>query len=134
MFTSTGPCPDPMRHCLMLDLRDDPELIAQYEDWHRRVPAEVHQHLHEQGVTAMQIYRLGTRMCMVMETDDARFDANRMAAAQENDPRLAAWERLMWRFQAPTPWTEPGRKWTAAECVYDLAWPPGPPLDLDAAP
>jgi L-rhamnose mutarotase len=32
-------------------------------------------------VTGMEIYRLGTRMMMVMETDDAVFDAAAMAAA-----------------------------------------------------
>jgi L-rhamnose mutarotase len=120
-----------MRHCLMLDLRADASLIAQYEDWHRRVPPAVYRHLHEHGVVAMQIYRLGTRLCMVMETDDARFDPQSMAAAQARDRHLVAWERLMWRFQAPTPWTQEGRKWTAAACVFDLEWPPGAPLEVD---
>lgn len=118
----------------MLDLHANESFIAQYEDWHRRVPPEVPEHLRSQGVMAMQIYRLGTRLCMVMETDDARFDAEAMAMAQASDPRLAAWERLMWRFQSPTPWTQAGRKWTPASCVFDLDWPAGPPLDIDSMP
>lgn len=120
-----------MRHCLMLDLREAPALIAQYEDWHRRVPPEVLAHLRRHGVTAMQIYRLGTRLCMVMDTDDSRFDAEALAAAEASDPNLVAWERLMWRFQAPTPWTQEGRKWSAATCVFDLEWPAGRPLEDD---
>lgn len=109
-----------MRHCLMLDLKDDPALIAQYEAHHRAVWPEVLRHLADSGVTSMEIYRLGTRLCMLMETDDERFDAQRMARAQAEDPRLAAWETLMWNFQAPTPWTPAGEKWVRAERIFDF--------------
>ena len=119
-----------MRRCLMLDLRDDEQAIRDYEGWHRRVPPEVVAHLRGQGITSLQIYRLGTRMCMFMETDDAVFSADKMAAAEAADPRIQAWERLMWRFQAPTPWTPAGQKWTSAERIYDLEMTPGAPLDL----
>jgi L-rhamnose mutarotase len=108
-----------MRHCLFLDLRDDPALIAEYEAHHRAVWPEVQQHLREHGVTDMQIWRLGTRMCMLMETDDARFDPARMAQAETTNPRVAEWEALMWRLQAPTPWTPAGRKWVAGALVFD---------------
>jgi L-rhamnose mutarotase len=108
-----------MRHCLFLDLQDDPALIAQYEAHHRAVWADVQAHLREHGVTGMQIWRLGTRMCMIMETDDARFDAARMALAEAANPRIAEWEALMARFQAPTPWTAPGRKWTDGALIFD---------------
>ena len=104
----------------MLDLKDDPALIADYEAHHRAVWPEVQRHLADSGVTSMEIYRLGTRMCMVMETDDARFDAQRMARAQAEDPRLLAWETLMWTFQAPTPWTPAGEKWVRAQRIFDF--------------
>jgi L-rhamnose mutarotase len=110
-----------MRRCLLLDLHDDPALIAEYEAQHRAVWPQVLAHLREQGVVGMQIYRLGTRLCMVMETDDRRFDAARMAAAAAAHPVVQAWEALMWRFQAPTPWTPAGAKWVDAALVFDLA-------------
>ena len=78
-----------MRQCLFLDLKDDPALIAQYEAHHRAIWPEVERHLHAQGVTSLQIWRLGTRLCRVTETDDARFDAVRMARAQAADARIA---------------------------------------------
>ena len=111
-----------MRHCLFLDLHDDPELIAQYEAHHRAVWPQVQAHLREQGVTGMQIWRLGTRLCMLMETDDARFDPVRMAQAEAGDPRLVEWETLMSRFQVATPWTSPERKWTPGALIFD--WTP----------
>ena len=110
-----------MRQLLFLDLRDDPALIAQYEAHHRAVWPEVQAHLRAQGVATMRIWRLGTRLCMLMETDDARFDPARMAAAEAGDPRLVDWERLMWTYQSPTPWTPAGAKWTRGQLVFD--WP-----------
>ncbi|MDO9352104.1 MAG: L-rhamnose mutarotase, partial [Solirubrobacteraceae bacterium] len=76
--------------------------------------------LRRHGVTAMQIFRLGTRLCMVMDTDDTVFDADAMARAIEADPLLAAWERAMWNFQVPTPWTPTGAKWVDADLIFDL--------------
>ena len=110
-----------MRQCLMLDLRDDPALINEYEARHRAIWPEVAAHLRAHGVIGMQIYRLGTRLCMVMDTDDAVFDAERMAHAAATDPRLIDWEEQMWRYQAPTPWTPAGAKWVVAEPIFDLA-------------
>jgi L-rhamnose mutarotase len=109
-----------MRHCLALDLMDDPALIAQYEAHHRAVWPEVLAHLRGHGVRELEIFRLGTRMVMVMDTDDAVFDAARMAAAESGDPRLQAWEELMWKFQAATPWTPDGAKWTPMQCLFRL--------------
>lgn len=112
-----------MRHVLMLDLRDDPALIAAYEAHHRAVWPEVLAHLKTQGVRDMQIYRLGNRMTMVMETDDAVFDLERLRAAEASDPRLRAWEELMWTFQSPTPWTPAGQKWTPMATIFDWQAP-----------
>lgn len=103
--------PATTRHVLALDLKDDPALIKEYEAHHRAVWPEVLAHLERQGVVGMTIHRLGTRMVMVMDTDDARFDAARMAEATATEPLLQRWEALMWRFQAPTPWTPAGQKW-----------------------
>ncbi|WP_175672489.1 L-rhamnose mutarotase [Burkholderia ambifaria] len=109
-----------MRYCLALDLKDDPDLIARYEEHHRAVWPEVLRHLRDHGVRGMEIFRLGTRMTMVMDTDDAVFDAERLARATEANPTVRAWEDVMWKFQAPTPWTPPGLKWTPMTRIFDL--------------
>ncbi|WP_372524730.1 L-rhamnose mutarotase [Piscinibacter sp.] len=111
-----------MRHILALDLKDDPALIARYEEHHRAVWPEVLDHLACHGVTAMTIHRLGTRLVMVMDTDATVHDPLRMAAATQTDPVIARWETLMWEFQAPTPWTPAGSKWTPMHCIFD--WRP----------
>jgi len=71
-------------------------------------------------VTAMEIHRLGTRMVMLMETDDARYDDQAMALATRTDPKIRQWEELMWKFQAPTPWTPEGEKWTVMQRIFCL--------------
>ena len=109
-----------MRHCLALDLKDDPALIAEYERHHRDVWPEVLTHLRAHGVRELEIFRLGTRMVMLMDTDDAVFDPARMAEAERDNPRIAEWEALMWRFQAPTPWTPEGAKWTPMTMIFRL--------------
>lgn len=108
-----------MQHVLALDLKDDPALIAAYEAHHRAVWPEVLAHLQRQGVTGMTIHRLGTRLVMVMDTDDVVFDADRMEAASLADAVLVRWEALMWTFQAPTPWTPAGRKWVPMQKIFD---------------
>ncbi|RDK03519.1 L-rhamnose mutarotase [Paraburkholderia lacunae] len=109
-----------MRYCFALDLRDDPNLIARYEEFHRQVWPDVVRHIREHGVLSMEIYRLGTRLLMIMETDDAIFDADRMARAAEINAAVRQWEDLMWRFQAPTPWTPTGQKWMPMQRIFDL--------------
>lgn len=109
-----------MRYCFALDLKDDQALITRYEEHHRTVWPEVLQHLREHGVLGMEIFRLGTRLTMVMDTDDALFDAQRMSRAAETNPAIGAWEDLMWTFQVPTPWTPAGQKWMSMTRIFDL--------------
>ena len=60
-----------MRYALALDLVDDTAKIAAYEKAHEAIWPEVRQHLRTEGVLDMEIYRLGTRLFMLMEVDPA---------------------------------------------------------------
>jgi L-rhamnose mutarotase len=108
------------RLCMALELADDPALIAEYERVHRRIWPEIAEHLRRQGVLDMQIWRLGTRLFMVMDTT-AAFSAEGMDQASAAHPKVQEWEALMWRFQKPTPWTEPGNKWQPMAQIFGLA-------------
>lgn len=109
-----------MKKCMMLDLHDDEQLIKEYESLHQHVWPEVQAQFSEYGVLSIDIYRLGTRLCMVMETDDGCFDAAAFKQAQQSNSKVQEWEQLMWRFQAPTPWTPEGGKWVEALCIYQF--------------
>ena len=110
-----------MRYALALDLVDDAQRIADYEEAHQTIWPEVRDHLREQGVLGMEIYRLGTRLFMVMEVDPAVYSAQAMDAASLASPVIQRWEALMWTYQAPTPWTPPGTKWVPMDRIFDLA-------------
>ena len=113
----------PTRYALALDLVDDAQRIAEYEKAHTAIWPEVQAHLHGQGVVGMEIYRLGTRLFMLMEVDPAIYSAQKMAQAALDNPAVVRWEALMWTYQAPTPWTPAGEKWVAMDKIFDLGAP-----------
>lgn len=109
-----------MRYCLALDLVEDDASIAEYERRHREVWPVVESHLRGCGVESLEIFRLGSRLVMVMETDDDRFSFDAMAAAERNNQAVQRWEAEMWRYQRPTPWTEENNKWQPMTPIYRL--------------
>ncbi len=111
-----------MRHCLALDLKDDPALIERYEAWHAAgaVPPAVIRSIRDADIRDMQIWRLGTRLFMIMETGP-NFSPEAKAAADLASEDVQAWERLMWEFQQPLPGAADGEKWLAMQQIFALA-------------
>lgn len=107
------------RYCLALDLKDDPALIAEYRQYHREVWPEIIRSIKDAGVEHMEIYLLGTRMCMIMEVNET-FSFDKKAEMDRNDPKVQEWEALMWKFQQPLPRAKPGEKWLLMERIFKL--------------
>jgi len=105
-----------------LDLVDDPERIAEYLRHHRAVWPEVTEGLRAIGIRGMRMYRGGTRVVMVVETDDD-FDPARYQD-YACDPKTREWDEFMRTFQRPAPFAKPGEWWAAMEEIFDLAWFP----------
>jgi len=110
-----------MRHVLVLDLVDDEEAIAAYRAWHRPggPPLAVTRAIRESGIASMEIWHVGDRLVMVMETTPA-YDPVASAERNAQDPDIRAWETLMDRFQRRLPFAQAGQKWVPAERIYDL--------------
>ena len=110
------------RLCYVLDLHDDPQLIAEYERWHQpaQVWPEVVASLRQAGILELQIFRSGDRLVMLMEVGDD-YDPAAKAARDAGDPRIQAWEGLMWRFQKALPGSAPGEKWREAGWIFALS-------------
>ena len=108
------------RFCLTLELRDDPALIAAYEEQHRHVWPEVLSALRAAGVADMEIYRHETRLFMVMETTDD-FTFERKAALDQANPIVMQWEREMARFQSADPGADASRKWVPMTKIFAMA-------------
>jgi L-rhamnose mutarotase len=103
-----------------LDLRDDPDLIAEYELYHESVWPEITRSIRDAGIEDMEIYRVGNRLFMVMEVSEG-FSFEAKAAADQADPRVQEWEALMWKYQQPLPMAKPGDKWLLMERIFKLA-------------
>jgi len=110
-----------MRYALALDLVDDAQNIAAYEKAHVSIWPEVRDHLRAEGVLDMEIYRLGTRLFMLMEVDPVVYSADSMRVASLANPAIVQWEALMGSYQQPTPWTTGGEKWTPMARIFSLA-------------
>lgn len=109
------------KYCLAVDLKDDPELIAEYENWHKTENAwpEIMKSITDSGIYNMEIHRTGNRLFMIMETADS-FSFQRKAAMDDSNQKVQEWEQLMWKFQQPLPWAKEGEKWVLMNKIFEL--------------
>ncbi len=105
------------RYCLALDLKDDPQLIAEYEDHHKKVWPEILKSIHDAGIESMEIYRAGNRLFMIMEVNDS-FSFEAKSKADSTNPKVQAWEELMWKYQQPLPVARVGEKWIVMDRIF----------------
>ena len=109
------------KYYLALDLKDDPELIEEYERLHLPVnerPA-ITKSIKDAGIINMEIFRTGNRLFMIMETTD-EFDADRKARMDRENPQVMEWENHVWQFQQALPWAGEGEKWVEMKQIYSL--------------
>ncbi len=102
---------------LALDLKNDPELIAEYEQHHREVWPEILEQMKQSRIQKCEIYRVQNRLMMVLETDD-HFSFEAKAIADNQNPRVQEWEALMWKYQQALPNSLPGEKWKLMDCIF----------------
>ena len=109
------------RYCLAVDLVNDPQLIAEYENWHKPENAwpEITKSIKDAGITNMEIYRIDNRMFMIMDTDES-FSFERKAEMDAGNPKVQEWEQLMWKYQQAMPFAKPGEKWVIMDKIFQL--------------
>ena len=121
------------RSVLAVDLRDDPAAIAAYVAHHQRVWPEVIQSLRRAGIRQMDIYLLGRRLVMLVETDGT--DVRRAFAAHvASHPRVTEWESLMKSMQVPAPGGSQGDWWTEMRPIFRLEAAEETPARAETAP
>jgi len=107
------------RYCLTLDLKNDPQLIAEYKRCHEKIWPEITDSIKGAGILDLEIYLRGTRMFMILEVDDT-FSFEKKAEADRKNQKVQEWEDLMWRFQKALPDALPGEKWLPMERIFVL--------------
>ncbi|MEJ7589842.1 MAG: L-rhamnose mutarotase [Ferruginibacter sp.] len=107
------------KYCLACDLKDDDDLIKEYEAHHLDVWPEILESIRSAGIEQMEIYRLGNRLFMIMEVDDT-FSFERKATADQSNKTVVEWEQMLWKYQQALPVAKPGEKWVLMDKIFAL--------------
>lgn len=109
------------KYVLALDLKDDPALIDEYEQWHRRENGwpQVTKSIQDAGITNMEIYRTGNRLFMILEVREG-FSFEEKSRLDQLNTKVQEWENLMLQFQEPLPWAAEGEKWVLMKKIFQL--------------
>jgi L-rhamnose mutarotase len=107
------------RYVMALDLVDDPQLIKEYEDYHRSVWPEIKRSILDAGILQMEIYRFENRLFMNMEVGED-FSFEKKSAMDAANEKVQEWEQLMWKYQAAIPGAKPGEKWVMMTKIFEL--------------
>jgi len=100
-------------------LKDDPEVIRRYDEYHAHPWTEVNEGMLACGVKRMFIYRFGRLLFMYVEVPDD-FDPVRDMARYMSTPKAREWDELMRSFQEPVEGGKPGETWVQMKEVYVL--------------
>lgn len=109
------------RYCQTMDLRNDPALIAEYRRRHSQGEAwqEIIDGIRSVGILEMEIYILGTRLVMIVETPPD-FDWDTAMARLATLPRQQEWETYMALFQDCRAEATSDEKWQMMERMFYL--------------
>ena len=106
-------------HGLTVNLKDDPEIIEKYRQYHAEPWPEVMESLRAAGVLDMKIFLLGRRLFMYLATTDEFGSGTDAASGEDPHPRAAQWNELMNSFQEAVP-EAGGKLWAPMEQVFDF--------------
>ncbi|MCK9617730.1 MAG: L-rhamnose mutarotase [Lentimicrobiaceae bacterium] len=120
-YAGTPERPAFRRFCKMLSLKEETKLIEDYKKIHAPGAAwpEITAGMREVGIVDMEIYILGTKLFMIMDTV-ADFDHDKAMAALAKKPRQSEWEAYVSRFQQSSAEATADEKWQLMERIYKL--------------
>ena len=109
------------RYCQTLSLRDNPESIEAYRKVHSKEEAwpEIRAGIREVGILEMEIYILGSKLFMIVETP-LNFDCDTAMAKLATLPRQAEWEEYVAKFQQCAEGATSDEKWQMMERMFYL--------------
>ena len=109
------------RYVQMLDICDEPALIAQYRKWHSEEYSwkEIRDGIRQVGILEMEIYILGNHLVMIVDTP-ADFDWPSAMDRLATLPRQAEWEAFVAKFQGCSADARSDEKWQMMERMFRL--------------
>lgn len=109
------------RYCQTLDLKNDADLIARYREAHDRYHSwrEIREGIREVWILEMEIYILGNRLFMIVDTP-LDFEWDKAMARLATLPRQQEWEDFVAVFQACPEGSTSDQKWQMMERMFYL--------------
>lgn len=109
------------RYVQILDLKNDPESIAAYRKAHSREDfwPEIKKGIQEVGILEMELYIVGSREVMIVETP-LDFDWDEAMKRLALLPRQQEWEDFVSRFQQCRKGDTSNEKWHTMERFFYL--------------
>lgn len=107
------------RFILFLDLKNDSEMIREYEKYHESIPTEIQESILASGIESMKMFRFEDRLCMEILAND-EFTFAKKSEMDTNNPAVKVWENLMSNYQKTIHGTPEGTKWVLAQPIFSL--------------
>ena len=109
------------RYVQFLEISDDPELVAQYRKYHSEEYSwqEVRDGIRAVGILEMEIYIIGSRLVMIVDTP-VDFQWDEAMARLATLPCQAEWEAFVSKFQGCSPDARSDEKWQQMERIFRL--------------
>jgi L-rhamnose mutarotase len=109
------------RYCQTLDLKDDPDLIKEYVKRHSKMYSwpEIREGIRSVGILEMEIYHIGTRLFMIVETP-MDFEWDNAFERLAKLPRQSEWEEYMSIFQQAEANAASSEKWKLMDRIFYL--------------
>ena len=109
------------RYVQTMELKDDPQLITLYRKAHSSEEAwqEILDGIRQVGILEMEIYILGNRLVMIVETA-LDFQWDEAMARLATLPRQQEWEQYVARFQQCSAEATSDEKWQMMERMFYL--------------
>ena len=109
------------RYCQTLNLKNNPELIAEYRKIHSREEAwpEIRKGIRSVGILEMEIYILGSQLFMIVETP-IDFNWETAMNTLSHLPRQEEWEEYVSKSQECAPKSSSAEKWKLMERMFYL--------------
>tara|TARA_Y100000385_G_C12952959_1_gene576299 strand:+ start:659 stop:988 length:330 start_codon:yes stop_codon:yes gene_type:complete len=107
------------RFCYTLDLKDDSKLKEEYIKHHSNVWPEIINSLKESGIIKAEIYNIGDRLFLLIDTNDEFTEENKRKLDLKNSI-VQKWEALMSNYQKKIEFSKSENKWVRMNKIFEL--------------
>ena len=113
---------DAKRFCQTLELVNKPRLIEEFKKWHKRenIWTEITEGFKQVGILDMEIYLLGTRLYMIVDTPED-FDWDMQMERLSRLTRQKEWNSFMAKFRRLDPNTGSRDTWELMRSIFRLS-------------